>query len=114
MPRSVKPIDLSWFFRHTVSVERLVGHGATGDVYGPSSDVLALIDDNVRLVRNQQGDEVVSSTTVNVAIDTSAIPPGSRVTLPAEYGGRVTTVITAGRHDGGGLPVPDLIELALQ
>lgn len=100
-----------------VVVEPYDGQGAYGEVYGPARTVRCLIDDRRRLVResggqrsgNATGDEVVSETTLQCSPD-EHIPPESRVTLPD---GRVTTVLTVSRMDGGTLPTPQYLELAL-
>lgn len=96
--------------RHTVTVEPLLGMGAAGPQYGPAVEVRCLLRQSTRLVRNAAGDEVTSSSTLYAPLETTA-PAKSRVTLPD---GRRTTVIAAVPQDGGGLPVPDHLEVQLQ
>lgn len=103
------------WWRHPIKVERLTGTGAYGDTFAPADDPLPLgfIDDRRRMVRDSSGSEVVSETTVALPITTPDVPPGSLVTLPATHGGRQATVLAVSRHDGGGQPTPDHLELAL-
>lgn len=65
---------------HTVEVERFVGVTATGRKYDPPTAVRAFVDDTQKLVRDAQGAEVVSSTTVFLDAGQYA-PPGSKVTV---------------------------------
>lgn len=97
-----------FLLRHTVLVAPYEGQGAYGETYGPERTVRCFIDDTRRLVRNTNGDETVSETTVLCRLGED-IPPESRVTV----NGRVTTVIAVSRMDGGGLPTPDHLALAL-
>lgn len=95
---------------HTVQVEPLENEGPFGPEYGAAAPVRCFVDDKRRMVRNATGAEVVSESTFYAHLDT-VCPVGSRVTLPS---GRVTTALAASRRDGGGLPVPDHLEVALQ
>lgn len=104
---------LADWWRHTTTVERLTGHGAYGPVHAPAADVVGAIDHRRRLVRAADGEQVISETTVRYPPTTAAIPPGSRVTLPATHGGRTAVVIAESRHDTGGQPTPDHLEVAL-
>lgn len=91
-----------------VTIEPYLGAGGAGDVYGPAVTVRVIVDDKRKLVRNAQGDQVVSETTLFCPLDTD-VPTDSRVILR----GRETTVITAGRLDGQQLPVPSHLEVNL-
>lgn len=82
-------------------VKRYKGAGAYGPVYEPPVPVMAAIDDKARMVRNADGDEVVSSTTVAMPETTPLIPVGSLLTLPPKYGERETQVIAYTVADGG-------------
>ncbi len=93
-----------------VTVEAYAGSGAYGDTYTAPAAVQGVVIAKRRLVRAPDGSQVVASTTVLVPLDTAA-PPRSRVTLPD---GSTTLVITAARHDGHGLPVPEHTELACE
>lgn len=98
-----------FLLRHTVTIEPFLGAGGAGPRYGTGVAVRCFVDDKRRRVRNQLGKEVVAEATVYCPLATDA-PVESRVTLPS---GRTGYVITASRRDGGGLPTPDHLELAL-
>lgn len=95
-----------WLFRHEAIIEPFEGEGAYGPVHGSPLLVRCLVDDERRLVRDAQGAETVSDTTIFFPPGTRC-PEGSRVTV----NGRVTTVITSFARDGGGLPTPDHVEV---
>ncbi|MEU6342220.1 hypothetical protein ABZ883_14910 [Streptomyces sp. NPDC046977] len=98
------------FMRREVTVEPYLGDGSHGPLYGPPTTVRCFLEERTRRVRDAEGREVTSSSTVYSDLAANC-PPESRVTLP---GGRQTTVIAALRHDGGGLPTPDHLEVQLQ
>jgi hypothetical protein len=103
-----------WLLRRMgwdITVEPYQGDGPWGPSYGEPVTVRALMDAARRLVRDAEGAEVVSGTTVRVRlVDAGHFPPGSRVTLPD---GTAPTVITTARHDGRTLPVPSHLEVSL-
>lgn len=101
----------SWW-RHEVSVARYTGVGAYGDQFATPVPYTGTVEDSRRLVRGPDGEQLTSSTTVRLPIDTPDIPLGSIVFLPA-FGGRAATVLAVSRHHGGGQPTPDHLELAL-
>jgi hypothetical protein len=98
-----------WLLRHMVTIEPYLGEGANGPTYGPPVTVRAFADEQTRTVRAPDGTTSTSSATVYARLGTDA-PQQSRVVLPS---GRQTTVMAALRRDGGGLPVPDHLELQL-
>lgn len=98
---------------HDIQVERKTGAGAYGDTYASPETVTGLIDDTRRLVRTGAGEETMSSASVFLPIGTTDVPLGSRVTLPAAFGGRGSTVIAVARHEAGSQPVPAHIEIHL-
>ncbi|WP_017972523.1 hypothetical protein [Actinopolyspora halophila] len=98
-----------WLLVHSVDIAPYEGHSATGPVYGDPVTHRAFVEDRNRLVRNGQGEEVTSSTTVYLPPGT-AVPTGSRVTTPA----RTSTALSVSIHDGGNLPTPDHVEVALE
>lgn len=98
-----------WMLRHTATVEPPTGEGSHGPTYGPPAVVRCFRDDKRRLIRGRDGSEVVSETTLYMRL-AETCPVGSRVTLDD---GRVCTVITSARRDGGGLPTPDHREVTL-
>jgi hypothetical protein len=103
-----------YLLRHRVTIAAYLGEGAYGPEYDtPVTGVLAFVADKRRLVRDRNGDEVVSETTVILKPGT-VCPPESTVTVwPGTSRERTSRVITASDHDGGGLPTPDHVELAL-
>ena len=105
---------LAAWWQHQVVVERYTGSAAYGDTYAAPVTITGLVDDSRKLVRTQQGDEVVSSATVYFPASTADIPLGSRVTLPATFGSLEGSVIESKRHDAGTQPTPDHLEVALQ
>lgn len=98
-----------WLLVHQVLVEPLAGEGPFGSEYGEQTPVRCFVDAKRRLVRDAEGAEVVSETTIYMPLDTTC-PAGSRVIV----GDRASTVITSARRDGGGLPTPDHLEVTLQ
>ncbi|MFJ1708571.1 hypothetical protein [Kitasatospora sp. NPDC088346] len=92
-----------WLLHHRITIEPYQGDSAYGPLYGPPvTDVPALVADTVRLVRAPDGRQVVSSAQLLLDPDT-AVPAGSRITLPS---GRATTPISVSPIDAPGLPVP--------
>jgi len=95
-----------WLLRHEATIEPFEGEGAYGPIFGEAVTARCMVDDERRLVRDAQGAETVSDTTIFFPPGTRC-PEGSRVTV----NGRVTTVITSFSRDGGGLPTPDHVEV---
>lgn len=96
--------------RHTVTVRRYLGAGAAGARYDTPEQVPCFVDDARRLVRDNDGREVVSETTFYAAPTLAEIPVESEV----DVNGRTTTVIVTKKRDGGGLPTPDHWEVSLK
>lgn len=96
---------------HTVSVEPFTGTGAYGDIFGAAvPNVQCMRDDRVRLVRNTDGDEVTSQTTLYMRLaHEPSFPAGSRVQLPT----RVATVIGYARREDGNLGAWQHLEVTL-
>lgn len=102
--------DLPGFLlRHTVLVQPFEGEGPIGPEYGEQTAVACFVDDKRRMVRDADGSEVVSETTVYMRLGETC-PPGSRLVV----NGRTTYAITSSPRDGGGLPVPNHLEVACQ
>ena len=103
-----------WMLRRMgwdIQVEPYQGAGAHGPLYGEPVTVRALMDAKRRRIRDTEGDEVVSETTLRVRLEHVAhFATGSRVTLPD---GTQPTVIRADRHDGRQMPVPSHLEVSL-
>lgn len=101
------------WWRHTITIARYTGTGAYGDVWAAPTSEAGMVEDKRRMIRASNGEQVISSTTVYLPISTPDVPLGSTVTLPAVFGTRVATVLAVARHDGGGQPTPDHLELNL-
>ncbi|MGW4850147.1 hypothetical protein ACWEPZ_02800 [Streptomyces sp. NPDC004288] len=99
-----------FLMRHEVSIEPYLGDTSKGPTYGAAVPVRCFLDAATRMVRSPAGEQVTSSSTV-YADPGTVTPTGSRVTLPD---GHVTTVIWCKDRDGGGLPTPDHVEIALE
>ncbi|MER6505896.1 hypothetical protein ABT158_03745 [Nonomuraea sp. NPDC001636] len=96
-----------WVLPHTATIEPFRGNGAYGPVYEPPiEDEPCLIDDERRMVRDDEGTEVVSDTTIFFLPGTRC-PAGSRITA----NGRQMIAITSFNRDGGRLPTPDHVEV---
>lgn len=95
---------------HTVSVETPAGDGPFGPTFNAAIDLRCMVDEQTRLVRDNTGNQVVSSTQIFHNGDPTDTPVGSRITLPS---GRTATVLTVSDRNGGILPVPSHVELAL-
>lgn len=103
----------AWLLRKAgqdVTIEPLTGEGPFGPEYGTPVVVRTLVEAKRRLVRDAQGAEVVSETTLRMQL-TETCPAGSRVTLPS---GTASYAITSAQVDGGRLPVPSHLQVTLQ
>lgn len=98
-----------FMLRHVVTVEPYLGRGAHGPIYGPPVATPAFVDESRRLVRDATGEQAVSEARVFAPRET-VCPTGSRVTLPS---GRIAYALAVSVRDGGGLPTPDHLEIAL-
>lgn len=98
-----------WLLRHTATIEPYLGAGPSGALYGPAVTVACFVVETRRMVRDATGRQVISGTTVLMGLD-QVCPVESRVGVH----GRSSTVLTAARQDGGGLPTPDHLEVSLR
>ncbi|WP_101788650.1 hypothetical protein [Nonomuraea indica] len=92
-----------------MTIEPCEGEGPFGAEYGDPVVVRCFVDDRLQKVLNNEGEEIVARTVIYMPLDTTC-PVGSRVTV----NDRQALVIAALRRDGGGLPTPDHLEVALQ
>lgn len=92
---------LAMWWTIPIAVERLTGSGPYGDKFAAPTTEVGRLTRKQKLVRNAAGEEVVASATWSGPLDTPAIPPRSRVTLPGETDPR--TVIASGRSEA--LPI---------
>ena len=92
-----------------VTIEPYAGSGGTKPLYAAGVPVGSIVEQKRRLVRDPQGREVTSETTVYVPLAT-ACPDAYRITLPD---GQVTTVITVSIHRAhGNTELPEHLEIA--
>lgn len=105
----------SRWFVHTVTVEPFQGSGAYGEIFA-APVILAppngcWVDNARKVVRNKDGIEVVSETTIATSTANFPLfPPDSRVTI----NGVVSRVIKANNGDSGSLNLPtDHLEVNL-
>jgi hypothetical protein len=102
--------DASLFFVNSVSVETLTGEGAYGEDFADPVTVACFIDDSTHLVRNKDGEEVVSNTVLYAdSSQSAAFAVDSRVTV----NGRTARVITLNAYDSVSLGLPDHVEVHL-
>lgn len=95
---------------HTVSVEPKTGSGAYGDVFGTPVALACYVERKRNLVRDANGDEVVSETMIYANLDCDAIPAGSRITVA----GATSTVISSTILDDRGVTGLAHQEIALR
>ncbi|GAA4059819.1 hypothetical protein [Actinomadura miaoliensis] len=94
-----------------VTIEPYRGRSAYGDVWDTGTPVRAFVDQARRVVRADDGSQVISETTVYAPPGTTA-PARSRVTLPD---GSTTLVITTRIRDGFGQDaLPEHVEIACE
>ena len=110
--------ELADWWQHTVTVARYAAPGANGETYDAPVELVGFVDtgDGIhragnRLVMDQRGEAIVSSATLFLPAATAEVPAQSKVTLPAQFGGRETVVIASARR--AGRDVPEHLELAL-
>lgn len=98
---------------HAVVVERLIGTSGTGaPAYGELETLAAFVDPGESYVRGTAGESVLSTATCFLPVEVETVPVGSRVTLPADFGGRVATVVQSA-HRRSGRGTPDHLEVKL-
>lgn len=104
--------ELAGWWVHTVTVKTSLGASAYGDRFAaPTPPVPCYVEDDIHLVRDADGNEVVSSTTVRADLSKAALfTVGSLVTTPT---GREARVIALARLDTGSLGGPDHMEAHL-
>lgn len=99
------------FWVHTVSVETFTGRNATSEVWAAPVTLKGFVNDQTHLVRNARDEEVISQSVLYMPIESAALfVEDSKVTLPS---GRASRVITVNSNDGGGLPLPEHVEVHL-
>lgn len=95
---------------HTVTVETYKGDGAYGPVYAAPVSLACFMDDSAKWQKHNDGDEVVSGTTVYAPPESaSVLTARSRVTVA----GRVARVITVNALDGDAFGLPSHVVATL-
>lgn len=94
---------------HTITVEPYLGSDATTPLYGPPVQVRCLREMRTRSVRTTTGRQVVAATVIRCQVD-EPVTAESRITS----GGRVVEVIGVATFHGGGLSVPEHLEITVQ
>ncbi|WP_404285429.1 hypothetical protein [Glutamicibacter arilaitensis] len=102
--------ELEDFYDSLVTVRTFLGSGAWGDEWATHENVRCFLDETRTLVRDGQGAEVISETTLTGPPEYSSIfTPGSEVVLPS----RTANVIKAGVANKGFLGFPAHVEVNL-
>lgn len=109
--------ELEDFYVHTATLETFTGTDGYGRdqfagtiTLSPTDTYGCFIEQKRRMVRDKDGAEVISETTLYTQPAVAALcTPGSRVT----YRGIESRVITASLFDSGGLELPDHTLVAL-
>ena len=103
--------ELDEFYVHEVTVELPGVEGPWGAEPGGTSDLIrCFVDDTRRLVRDAQGTETVSESSLTAPPEFfDQFTPGATVNLPH----RKAEVISVGVADSAGLDLPDHIEVYL-
>lgn len=102
------------FYPHVVSVRDRLGAGSVGVRYGPPRTLSAEVLDEQQLVRDRDGQEVVSSTRVTVPLDAN-VAVGALVTVwAATSAEREAEVLAVGRDDNGATPLDSHLVLRLK
>jgi hypothetical protein len=113
--------DFDEFFVHTASVEKWLGTGSNGDVYAsPAVVIQCFADDSRKLVRNANGEQVISETTLYTSIlNAPLFVEKSRITVLGDSDsdeltpGRASLVIKVNANDSGDLDLPDHLAVSL-
>lgn len=101
---------LSMWWVHAVTIQRYTGDGPEGPLYASAESFMGFVDDTRKLVRNGASEEELSSRRVFMPIGVGRIPAGSLLT----YAGDTRTVITSAERSGGGLPLPEHVEVSCE
>lgn len=96
---------------HEVTVRAYVGQSSTGPLFGDPFTLQCMAQGKRRMVRDNDGNERVSSLTLFAAPGLAdTVPPGSEV----DWQGDTTVVLGVTNHDGGGLGTPDHTEVVCE
>ncbi|HEY2642310.1 MAG TPA: hypothetical protein VGI56_01035 [Galbitalea sp.] len=103
--------DVSDFYIHSATVEAFLGTNGLGvDTFSAAVSVLGFADNSRKLVRNSDGEQVISETTFYTYPSwASSFVPNSRVTID----GAVSRVIGVNSNTSGALDLPDNLAVTL-
>ena len=104
---------LAMWWKWPVVGKRKLGDGANGPVFDTSTVHLSKVTQKRKMVRNSDGNEVVSEARVSLSALTPTIPVGSLVTFPAEFGGREAEVLAEQLHHSGMDETPNYYSIDL-
>lgn len=104
--------DFDDFMTSSVSVQTFQGATGTGSRYATAVTKMVMVDEGRRLVRDADGEQVVSEATLYDAnLDNESVYlPGSKVTLPS---GRSAYVIMLKKHQMPSTEMPATLEVVL-
>lgn len=105
--------DDPFWFPHTVTVRDVSAGGGMGPRPSDSRSLSAEVKDEQKLVRNADGDEVVSSTQVTVPLE-AAVRLGALVTVWAGSPGQREAVVLALGREENDPPLPSFLVLSLE
>lgn len=103
----------SFFFPHRVTVRDFQEGAGDGPGHGAPRELIAEVKDEQRLVRDADGSEAVSSTTVTVPLE-SSVAPGSVVTVWAGTSCEREATVMAVARDENPRPLPSHLILSLE
>lgn len=106
----------AFFYPHQVRIRALTGHGSLGPRFADPVPSPAEVLDEQQMVRDRDGQEVVSSTRVTVPLHTN-VPVGSLVTVWPGQGASVereAEVLAVARDDNGDDPLESHLVLRLK
>lgn len=103
--------DMAEFYIHSATVEAYLGTNGLGvDTFSAPVVVLGFADNSRKLVRNSDGEQVISETTFYTYPSWAAsFAPNSRVTID----GAVSRVIGVNSNTSGDLDLPDNLAVTL-
>jgi hypothetical protein len=105
------PAGIGLFFNQSIVLETFQGVNSYGDIFAaPVTVTGCYVDDSRKLVRNKDGEQVISETTLYTSTANAALfTPDSRVTVPGASDDnlnpqRAARVIKVNTNDAG-IPV---------
>ena len=105
-------MSIDRFFTQRFEVRRKTGDGAYGPILDAPAELRGRIKRMNKLVINDRGDQVVSSTQISMTASTAEIPAGSMARAVGDDMWR--TVISSSPHVGGFTQSPDYYSIDLE